>query len=83
MGDRELINQLRNSKGWPTLGNAAADRIEALKAHIAKADALAEALVLMRNTYPYNPPCHDWQEKVEAHKAAKSALAAYREGSET
>jgi hypothetical protein len=30
MTDEELIAQLRNSKGWPTLGNAAADRIEAL-----------------------------------------------------
>jgi hypothetical protein len=30
MSDKELIAQLRNSKGWPTLGNAAADRIEAL-----------------------------------------------------
>jgi nucleoid DNA-binding protein len=30
MTNEELIAQLRNSKGWPTLGNAAADRIEAL-----------------------------------------------------
>jgi hypothetical protein len=30
MSDEELIAQLRNSKGWPTLGNAAADRIEEL-----------------------------------------------------
>ena len=28
----ELVRQLRNSKGWPTLGNAAADRIEQLTA---------------------------------------------------
>lgn len=32
MTDQDLIHQLRNSKGWPTLGNAAADRIEALEA---------------------------------------------------
>jgi hypothetical protein len=36
MTDEELIAQLRNSKGWPTLGNAAADRIEALEAKLAK-----------------------------------------------
>ena len=30
MSDEELIAQLRNSKGWPTLGNAAADHIEQL-----------------------------------------------------
>jgi uncharacterized membrane protein YhfC len=37
MTDEELIAQLRNSKGWPTLGNAAADRIEALTAKLAAA----------------------------------------------
>jgi hypothetical protein len=43
MTDEELIAQLRNSKGWPTLGNAAADRIEALTAELAKAvEALRE-----------------------------------------
>ncbi len=30
MTDDELIVELRNSKGWPNLGNAAADRIEQL-----------------------------------------------------
>lgn len=30
MTNEELIKELRNSKGWPTLGNAAADRIERL-----------------------------------------------------
>jgi hypothetical protein len=34
MTDEGLVHQLRNSKGWPTLGNAAADRIEALKAEV-------------------------------------------------
>jgi hypothetical protein len=32
MSDAELIAQLKNSKGWPTLGKAAAARIEALTA---------------------------------------------------
>jgi hypothetical protein len=30
MTDQELTIELRNSKGWPNLGNAAADRIEQL-----------------------------------------------------
>jgi len=33
--DGHLLHELRNSKGWPTLGNAAADRIEELKAKLA------------------------------------------------
>lgn len=37
---------------------------------------LVEALERMRSTYPYNPPCYGWQEQVEAHKAAKAAIAA-------
>ena len=36
MSDDELLHALRNSKGWPTLGNAAADRIEELKAENAR-----------------------------------------------
>jgi len=33
----DLVKQLRNSKGWPTLGNAAADRIEELEKKLEKA----------------------------------------------
>ena len=39
MTDEDLIHHLRNSKGWPTLGNAAADRIEALRAALDEAEA--------------------------------------------
>ena len=35
MTDEELIAYLRDSKGWPNLGNAAADRIEQLQADVA------------------------------------------------
>jgi len=48
MTDEELVRHLRNSKGWPTLGNAAADCIEALKAENAR---LREALEF------YADPC--------------------------
>ena len=34
MNDEELIEQLRDSKGWQNLGNAAADRIEQLSAEL-------------------------------------------------
>lgn len=47
MTDAELIEALRNSKGWPTLGNAAADRIESLLAQCAElsqqCDGVAQA----------------------------------------
>ena len=39
MTDDDLIHHLRHSKGWPTLGNAAADRIEALRAALDEAEA--------------------------------------------
>jgi hypothetical protein len=35
-----------------------ADRIEELEAKLSKA---VEALRIMRSTYPYSPPCHDWE----------------------
>jgi hypothetical protein len=47
MTDEELVAHLRNSKGWPTLGNAAADRIEALIIELAderKKRKMAEGL---------------------------------------
>lgn len=31
----DLVKALRDSKGWPTLGNAAADRIQTLEAALA------------------------------------------------
>ena len=37
MSGNDLVKRLRNSKGWPTLGNAAADRIEELEGKLAKA----------------------------------------------
>lgn len=44
MTDEELIAQLRDSKGWPNLGNAAADRVSTLieekNAQKARADRL-------------------------------------------
>jgi hypothetical protein len=43
--DDHLLKSLRNSKGWPTLGNAAADRIEELKAKRAQQDDLVQAAV--------------------------------------
>ena len=40
----DLVKRLRNSKGWPTLGNAAADRIEELKDVIDHQHKRAETL---------------------------------------
>lgn len=48
MTDEELKQQLRDSKGWPRLGDAAADLIEELEAKLAKAiEALDEAVYLL------------------------------------
>jgi hypothetical protein len=41
----ELIAYLRNSKGWPTLGNAAADRIEELEDKLENLIAGAETVL--------------------------------------
>lgn len=59
MTDDDLIHHLRHSKGWPTLGNAAADRIEAL---IRERDALTDALV-------------DAEARAEAAEAERDRLA--------
>jgi hypothetical protein len=42
---------------------------------IAAAPELLAALKLMVSAYPYSPPCHGWELAVEAHSAAKQALA--------
>ena len=42
MSDEKLLHELRNSKGWPILGNAAADRIEELEAKLAKLTKAAD-----------------------------------------
>lgn len=59
----DLVKHLRNSKGWPTLGNLAADRIEELESKLEKAvEALGTALDEMvdyADTHPAlrTPPC--------------------------
>ena len=57
VGDDHLVWQLRNSKGWPTLGKAAAARIEALTEQLTaaqqdakEAEAYAEDLEKELNT---------------------------------
>jgi len=71
----DLVRRLR---GWPpsvahNVMQDAADRIEALEARIAKADALAEALDAM----PASMWAWMWQTGVP------NTLAAYRKGSGT
>ena len=69
----DLVKHLRNSKGWPTLGNLAADRIEELEAKLAKAvEALGTALDEMVDYADTHPA---WEEIWEAREAARSTLA--------
>lgn len=61
------------------------DAISEKNAVIAQKDAiiieLVRALELMTKTYPYTPPCLNWEPQVEAHSAAKSALTKAKGGS--
>lgn len=71
MTDAELIARLQNSKGWPTLGNAAADRIEAL---IAERDEYhSEAMTYIEK----------WGAARKAQDEAEAKLAkAHKDGSQ-
>lgn len=43
---------------------------------------LRGAVKTMQWTYPYSPPCHNWQPQVDAHKAAKVVLENTKKWSE-
>lgn len=45
--------------------------IDRLKNRIEKLEA---ALREMMDTYPYNPPCHNWEQQIRAHNIARKAL---------
>jgi hypothetical protein len=67
MTDEDLIHHLRHSKGWPTLGNAAADRIEALRAALDEAEAEArDAHLQSLASMGQATEAHDAQLKAEA-----------------
>ena len=38
-----------------------------------------EALRIMVRTYPYHPPCFNWEQQVYAHGKAKAVLAKSKE----
>ena len=65
----------------------AADRIEALEARIAKADALADILqsaIIEHDTADYSPDEENpWTMQEWFSDEDRAALAAYREGSDT
>lgn len=85
----DLVERLRDSKGWPTLGNAAADRITELEA---QRDELLEALERIAHAsdiYGVEANAEDQgaDTLAYAHKStcnlARAALAAIKESSLT
>jgi hypothetical protein len=87
----DLVKRLRDCEfmGMPdarldySTASEAAARIEALKARIAKADALAEVCnELSQEAYGY-----EWLYETtfhrDVHESLEKALASYREGSDT
>ena len=68
MSDEELIAQLKNSKGWPTLGKAAAARIEALTA---KNEMLGREVNIAR----YGQPDFAWSVHVQVMDDLNAKLA--------
>jgi hypothetical protein len=68
MTDKELIAQLKNSKGWPTLGKAAAARIEALTA---KNEMLGREVNIAR----YGQPDFAWSVHVQVMDDLNAKLA--------
>ena len=74
----DLVKQLRDSKGWPTLGNAAADRIEELEAKLAKAKLLMERIVRGDFTI-MTPPDYVTDPPPSAQDLARAAIAELKE----
>lgn len=68
----DLVKHLRNSKGWPTLGNLAADRIEELEAKLAKA---VEAVKFYHSAVNLRINCEITHAMQEAHDHAEAFLA--------
>ena len=68
----DLVKQLRNSKGWPTLGNAAADRIEELEA---KLKSETERLGREVNLARYGQPDFAWSIHVQAMAELEAKLS--------
>lgn len=53
MTNEKLIKELRDSKGWPNLGNAAADRIEELESKVKQLgnESMFKYLVVWKTDY--------------------------------
>jgi len=74
----DLVRQLRDSKGWPTLGNAAADRIEELEAKLAKAKLLMERIARGDFTI-MTPPDYVTDPPPSAQALARAAIVELKE----
>lgn len=54
--EKNLVNYLRDSKGWPTLGNAAADRIEELEKENEKLNKALSVYQRERDRFKHTHP---------------------------
>lgn len=76
----DLVNQLRNSKGWPTLGNAAADRIEELEAEKKRLrDALRPCVKMLASHVAKSGRSVEWEDFLQHLAAIAEARAALGE----
>jgi hypothetical protein len=74
MTDEELIQYLRTTPGWPTLGNAAADRIEALIRERDRAIVERDKALRRRDA---------WKARAEGHTEIVNALKAKTAGKDS
>ncbi|WP_417733154.1 hypothetical protein [Rosistilla oblonga] len=70
-GGFTIRSEIPNAREHAEFIASAPHKIEAQSTLIAE---LVGALELMKGTYPYSLPCHNWEPQAEAHKAAKAAL---------
>jgi hypothetical protein len=71
MTGQDLLHHLRNSKGWPTLGNAAADRIEELLSGRERLRKRIEAADRLAAAHDANRSIEEIDRELQAYRATE------------